>query len=87
MLLKSSMTAIFYRSAEMSTTLMGVVCFTIGIGNPLSMKILSTLPFFKPTSTPSLFGGPLTVFTYRISESNTHSLSKVPLNDNNWIFF
>jgi len=77
-LLKSSITAIFYLSAEISTTLIGVVCFTIGIGNPLSTNILRTLPFLRPTRTPSLFGGPLTVLTYLILESRTHSLSKTP---------
>jgi len=80
-LLNSSITAIFYLSAEISTTLIGVAYLTIGIGNPLSMKIFMTLPFFNPTNSPSLLGGPLIVFTYLIFESSTHSLSKMPLND------
>ena len=87
MLLKSSMTAIFYLSAEISTTLIGVVCLTIGIGNPLSIKIFITLPFFKPTSMPSLFGGPLTVLTYLMLESRTHSLSRTPAKEISCIFF
>lgn len=81
MLLKSSITAIFYLSAEMSTILIGVAYLTIGIGKPLSMKIFTTLPFLRPTTRPSLFGGPLIVFTYLIFESSTHSLSKIPLKE------
>lgn len=77
------MTAIFYLSDEISTTLIGVAYFTIGIGNPLSMKIFMTLPFLRPTNNPSLFGGPLIVFTYLMLESRTHSLSRIPLNESN----
>lgn len=81
MLLKSSTTAIFYLSAEISTILIGVVYLTIFIGKPLSMKIFITDPFFNPTISPSRFGGPLTFLTYLIFESRTHSLSKIPEND------
>lgn len=81
MLLNSSITAIFYLSDDISTTLIGVACFTIGIGKPLSIKIFITLPFLRPIISPSLFGGPLIVLTYLIFESKTHSLSRIPLKE------
>ena len=64
MLLYSSTIAILDLSAEISTDLIGVVYLTIGMGKPLSIKILKTDPFFKPTSMPSLLGGPLMALTY-----------------------
>jgi hypothetical protein len=77
--LKSSITASFYLSAEISTILIGVVYLISGIGNALSMKIFTTLPSCPPTKRLSLLVGPLIGFTYLIAVSKTHSLSRTPV--------
>jgi len=53
------------------------------MGKALSIKILNIDPFFNPTTTLSLLGGPEIVFTYLMLESMIHSLSKMPVKANN----
>jgi len=56
------------------------------MGKPLSIKILTTVPFLRPTRRPSLLGGPEIVFTYLMFESNIHSLSRTPEKERSYIF-
>ena len=76
------MTASFVLSAEMSTRLIEVVYFMIGMGKALSTNILKTTPSLQPTKKLSLRGGPLSGFTYLMNDSNIHSLSRTPEKDN-----
>jgi hypothetical protein len=70
-------------SAEMSTIFIEVAILIVGIGKPLSTKILYTDPFYRPTNKHSFLGGPLTTLTNLILESMIHSLSNMPVNANN----
>ena len=63
------------RAPERSRQRMEVVCLIILMGKGLSMKIFSTIPFFRPTSKPSRPDGPPTTLMYRITDSSIHSRS------------
>ena len=74
---KSSITTIFFLSADISTLLIEVVYLIIGIGKALSMKMRTTTPFERATIRDSRLGGPEITRTNLIGASITHSRTRM----------